>query len=385
MKSRVVFFDYLRAFVILLVVLHHAAQAYTTYVQYNFQNYVFSPWPVADPARSYAFDLFQRLQDMYFMSLLFLIAGLFTWPSLVRKGFTAFLRDRMMRLGIPFVLGITVLAPIGEYACYLAMGHQPGFIAFWKNVFFKNYWYSGPVWFLWVLLVFSGLTAVFWKIAPECLPNLSQRLERLARRPVLFSLVFFAGALVCYAVPFSLMPYADLRSWSYQAAPFWVQINRVPLYAFCYFGGVVAGVPGIRDNSLFQKDSPLVRQWALWTLTALALYVSSVIGPGSSLERVRVLTSGVFFSGGCVFSCLALISLFSKFMDNPSRIWDSFAANAYGIFLVHFPIIVWLQFALLQNELSPFVKFSVVASLGFALSWGTAAALRRVPGVKRIL
>src|SRR5579885_183764 len=137
MKDRVVFFDYLRAFVILLVVLHHSVQAYTTYAQYNPQNYVFSSWPVADAARWYGFDLFQRLQDMYFMPLLFLVSGFFTWPSLTRKGAAAFLRDRLKRLGIPFVFGIVVLAPIGEYPSYLATGHAPGFFAFLKSGFFQ--------------------------------------------------------------------------------------------------------------------------------------------------------------------------------------------------------------------------------------------------------
>src|SRR5260221_655188 len=113
-------------------------QAYTTYAQYNPQNYVFSPWPVADGQRSYAFDLIQRFQDMYFMSLMFLVGGFFTWPSLSRKGGLVFLQDRLLRLGLPFVLGIFFLAPIVQYACYLLTGHEAGFLIFCRTVFFQN-------------------------------------------------------------------------------------------------------------------------------------------------------------------------------------------------------------------------------------------------------
>src|SRR5215467_13007348 len=42
--------------------------------------------------------------DTFFMALMFLLSGLFVWPSLERKGSARFLRDRTLRLGVPFAV-----------------------------------------------------------------------------------------------------------------------------------------------------------------------------------------------------------------------------------------------------------------------------------------
>ena len=47
--------------------------------------------------------LFTGFNDDFFMSLMFFISGLFVWSSLQRKGSASFVRDRLRRLGIPFL------------------------------------------------------------------------------------------------------------------------------------------------------------------------------------------------------------------------------------------------------------------------------------------
>jgi hypothetical protein len=79
------------------------------------------PWlagiPIADNHRLVGFDLFGLFNDTFFMSLMFLLSGLFVWPSLARKGGARFLRDRVLRLGVPFGV-MALLAPIAYYAAY---------------------------------------------------------------------------------------------------------------------------------------------------------------------------------------------------------------------------------------------------------------------------
>ena len=59
------------------------------------------------------------------MSLMFLLSGLFVWPSLQRKRSWGFVRDRLRRLGLPYVFGVLVLIPIAFYPAYLATGGDP--------------------------------------------------------------------------------------------------------------------------------------------------------------------------------------------------------------------------------------------------------------------
>jgi hypothetical protein len=58
--------------------------------------------PIVDPQPWAGFDVLAIFNDTFFMALMFLLSGLFVWPSLERKGGARFLRDRILRLGVPF-------------------------------------------------------------------------------------------------------------------------------------------------------------------------------------------------------------------------------------------------------------------------------------------
>jgi glucans biosynthesis protein C len=74
--------DYLRSFLTVLVVAHHSSLAYTTFAHFNKDAYILSTHPVVDTVRSKGLDIFEDFNDIFFMSLLFLISGLFVVKSL---------------------------------------------------------------------------------------------------------------------------------------------------------------------------------------------------------------------------------------------------------------------------------------------------------------
>lgn len=100
------------------------------------------------------------LGGLFLMALFFLISGLFTRDSLVRKGNSRFVSDRLLRLGVPFAVYTLVVWPLLEYGL-----HEP----ILRN---RSYWASfmdtdpildsGPMWFVGVLLLFS-LGLVVWR------------------------------------------------------------------------------------------------------------------------------------------------------------------------------------------------------------------------------
>ena len=111
--------DYLRSGVTILVVVHHAALAYTTFSHYDPGRYLRSTAPVVDVLRWMPLDLVVGFNDMFFMPLMFLISGLFVTPSLERKGCGRFLLDRTKRLGIPFIVSFMILSPLAFYPSWL--------------------------------------------------------------------------------------------------------------------------------------------------------------------------------------------------------------------------------------------------------------------------
>src|SRR5271168_2630358 len=89
----------LRAVVILIVLAFHSVLAYVKWIPHASSGFSDPPYPwrsfpIVDSHRWFGFDLFCAWQDVYLMSLMFLLSGLFVWPSLTRKQNWGFVRDR---------------------------------------------------------------------------------------------------------------------------------------------------------------------------------------------------------------------------------------------------------------------------------------------------
>ncbi|HZQ20900.1 MAG TPA: hypothetical protein VFA90_19580 [Terriglobales bacterium] len=80
-----------------------------------------------------------------------------------------------------------------------------------------------------------------------------------------------------------------------------------------------------------------------------------------------------------------MLAVFVHFVKKSRGIFDSRSSNAYGIYLLHYIFVIWLQYALLKSHFSGFSKLTVVFSAAVALSWITTAALCRIPAVARII
>src|SRR5262245_60023101 len=81
----------LRAIVILIVLAFHSALAYVSWnpatpVPFDDPPFAWRAFPIIDGQRWFGFDLFCAWQDVYLMSMMFLLSGLFVGPSLARKG-----------------------------------------------------------------------------------------------------------------------------------------------------------------------------------------------------------------------------------------------------------------------------------------------------------
>ena len=60
-----------------------------------------------------------------------------------------------------------------------------------------------------------------------------------------------------------------------------------------------------------------------------------------------------------------------------TRLLDSLSANAYGLYLVHYTFVVWLQYVLLTAALFAMVKAAIVFGGTLVLSFITVLTARR--------
>jgi hypothetical protein len=388
---------YLKAFVIALVVAHHASLAYHPLAPQPPASLLAQPrwwqaFPVVDSHRAAWVNMFATFNDIFFMALMFFVSGLFVWHSLTRKGTGSYLRDRLLRLGLPFIPVAFIVAPLSYYPTYLQMAHHSGFGDYVRQWISLGRWSAGPAWFLWVLLVFDLIAVLLFLAAPRWGESLGRLTAGANRRPALF----FGGLVAVSFAAYALMTLAFGPFYWASWGPFTFQTNRILLYLVYFVAGIAVGAWGI-ERGLLSSEGKLARRWGLWValtpfaflsyLTSVAIVFSRPI-PSSwrlALLSAPIVSSLLLFALCCAASSFALMALFVRFARARSRMLDSLARNSFGIFLIHFAIVSWLGYALLGAPLPVLIKFLLVFAGSLGLSWMATALLRRIPGVARVL
>src|SRR5216683_2740774 len=77
--------------------------------------------------------------------------------------------------------------------------------------------------------------------------------------------------------------------------------------------------------------------------------------------------------------------LFVRFASRRMKLWDSLTTNAYGIYLLHYGFVIWLQYALLKATLPAISKGPLVLLGAVLLSWGMTTAIRRIPAIAHVI
>jgi surface polysaccharide O-acyltransferase-like enzyme len=125
---------------------------------------------------------------------------------------------------------------------------------------------------------------------------------------------------------------------------------------------------------------------------AAALFVCCVGVQVARLSRWVVLPPAVWlllYGIGLLLFCAAAnfawLAVFGRFARRRTGWGQSLAANAYGIYLVHYAAVTWLQYALLPVQAGAIVKAAAVFVLALFGSWGLTVALRQIPAIARII
>ena len=142
--------------------------------------------------------------------------------------------------------------------------------------------------------------------------------------------------------------------WLEVFGPFAFQPSLAPLYLACFAAGVVVGAQGL-ERGLIRTDGVLARCWGRLSALVPAAFLLWIIPTALIVGEHRLPGLRLAADLGLVLcaalTCAALLAVFLRFAAAPRPILGSFSEHAYGIYLFHYPFVVWLQLLLLETAL----------------------------------
>jgi glucan biosynthesis protein C len=376
-QARLAFIDNLRTGLVILVVLHHLA------VTYGGEGSWYIYEGRADMITATVLTLFVAVNQAFFMGFYFAIAAYFTPRSLDAKGNRPFVRDRLLRLGVPLAFWMLVLDPLLAYGLGVTVWGFEGSV--WE--YLGDYWRgyvglnTGPLWFVEALLLFSLVYV------------LGRRLSRPTRAPARpDSAVPGDGAIAMAALAVGLVTFG-VRIWlpvGWTFAPLNFQLPHFPQYIAMFTLGIIA----YRRGWLSGLSDARGRRWGrivvfLLVLAPILYVVGGALDGNTDSFRGglhwQALTYAVWEQFLCVGLVISLLVWFRQRYARQGGLARALSANAYAVYVIHAPILVFVAVALRDVQAYPLLKFALAALICVPSCFLVAEAIRRLPVARRVL
>ena len=214
-------------------------------------------------------------------------------------------------------------------------------------------WPSGPAWFVWVLLALDVIAAVVYRAAPACVEAIGRLSLAGFARPGLFFWALLIGSIIVY-VPAVL--YFGASRW-FAVGPVAIQASRILLYLLYFFAGVgIGAVPFDRGRARSATVGwrgagrcGWLRRIATYSCIIALIYIKHGVLPDVNHQplwwEIAYALAFASYSAAQTFNVLAL---FLRFSNDGSSILDPLRDSAYGIYLIHYVPVLWLQYCVVR-------------------------------------
>jgi glucan biosynthesis protein C len=369
--GRLAYLDNLKVLLVVGVIAVHASITYGVDGSWYLDDYQ----SMAEVSRG-LLTVFVGVGFLFGLGAFFLIAGRLSGPSLDRKGPRRFAADRLVRLGLPVLFYILLIAPVMEYVKARNEGTtHDSFPPFaWGQLSDPA---PGPTWFLEALLVFSLAYAIYRALRPERPPG--------SREPLR------GRQVVAVGVAIAILSFATHLVFQIGEEHFHIQFALFPQYAILFGIGCAAG----RRGWLQTLTAELRRRCGIAGLIGIVALPVLLLAGGFADDANHHLFGGGWHwqaAGTSIVEAvlaaslpLFLIGWFREHWTRQGPLLREMASAAYGAFIIHPPVIVGLALALHGLAVPAELKFLVVLTGGVAGSFGLTLAAMRIPGVAAVV
>ncbi len=367
-KHRFYFLDNLRAFAILLVIILHASMSYMAYAP--------KWWYVVDTQQSIIFTKMVLLIDVPVMLVMFFLAGYFACPSLAKKGAPLFCKDKFIRVGVPWIIGVLLLAAPTTYMIFYSRHIPVSFWQFLQHHFWHEMYQQSVYWFLGILLLFFLVFCLISVFHPKLLAQKSDITQPRWSLFVLFAVLMTLGFWV-------MNQFFSLGSWYNRGYIFMFQPVRAPLYIGYFLLGIYAFHHGwLTDKGYIPRLIP----WLICCLASGYLYLQYRLYIPAPTQTTSLLKAGnaILFNSFCLSALMASIAIFRLIVNSNHLFFKALADNSYGMYFIHPLILYPLVYIAKPVTAALIVKSASVVLLTCLLSWLCSNyLLKKAPLIRR--
>jgi surface polysaccharide O-acyltransferase-like enzyme len=376
--GRLLFVDNIRVFLTIVVVLFHLMITYAgtgswyyTEGREDFITGATGAW-------------FLTVTQAYFMGFFLLISGYFVPGSYDRKGAGRFLKDRLIRLGIPLALYSWIIRPLLAFLDPVRFpGSRPPFWSFITGNYFREQAVlgAGPLWFIEILLIFSILY-VLWRLLTRPRPD----------KPVVDTRFPGNGSIALFALLLGVVAFL-IRIWLPLGWNF-VPLNLQFPFFVQYIALFVVGLIAYRRNWLLHLPDTTGRVWLGIGILLIFLFWPLVLG-GGALDRGldpfrggirwQALAYALWESFLGLGMCIGLIYAFRHYANRQGKLASFLSRNAYTAYLIHEVVIIAIAYSVRDVALYPLLKWVVVALVAVPLCFALSSPIRKLPYADRVL
>lgn len=344
-STRLYYLDWLRVIGMLVVFFFHNAMIFDGFLD----------WQVKNATTTLFTSIFIAFASQWIMPLFFLIAGAAMYYALKSKQPSQFMRDRLLRLMLPFVFGMFVI--VVPQAYFEALNHGEQFEG--HNLFqiYGLYLPSGQtfhLWFLLYLFIVSVSTFPIFMTRNKSSSSILCKLARGFKQPWLLVLspVFLLAITNTFSNPSGSL---GIRNGGF---------NIVAYILFFISGGIIFANPQIVEA--FKR-----LRFMMLCFGIIALVITSIFFVNELAYPVKYFGSTSFIVAQSISALgtwcwlFAITGLGSRFLDLDNRFLSYANEAVLPFYVLHQTIIVSIGFYVVQWNTSIGLKYLTVCTASF--------------------
>lgn len=302
-----------------------------------------------------------RFLNQWRLPLLFVISGMGTYYSMQKRSGKQFIRERNIRLLIPFIFGMLFVIPPQVYVERLVKHQFNGsYLDFWPSQAFIGSYPEGNIswhhlWFILYLLLFSLiLTPLFLYIKKHTGSRIHSSFGKLVTKPMgLYLFVIPLYLMEVFLEPLFPVTHALIGDW-------FTIINCMTLFLYGFI------LITVKDHfwTTVEKNRHYYLAAGIICFTTMLIVTQQFEDSlyrhiSEALLKVVNLWSWI----------LALFGMAARYLNRESKPLGYLNRAVYPFYILHQTVMMVIAYYLIDREWSFGVKFGLLVTGTFGISW----------------